>query len=58
MFKKHKIIESFNNDFFYIVHILKNLKYLKFPENINVNNLNALYVIIKKYEKILKILYK
>ena len=56
--EKYKIIKSFNSDFSCVVHTSKNLKYLKFPENININNLNALCIIIKKYEKIFKILYK
>src|SRR5205085_7148505 len=56
--EKYKVIESFNSDFSYVVHTLKNLKYLKFPENINANNLNTLYIIVKKCKKILKILHK
>jgi len=58
MLEKYKIIKNSNSNSSRVIYISKNLKYLKFSENINTNNLNILYMIIKKCKEILKILYK
>ena len=51
--------ETFKNislNHFKVMKIFKNLKYMFFSISVNINNINKLYIIIKKYNNILSIL--
>ena len=56
--KKRKIIESPCSDPSCVIQIPKNLKYLLFPKNIDIKDLDALHVTANEYKEIKMVLHK